>query len=120
MPGAVRDGCAPNIGGSFVYSFNLLDGTPFDPNEGEDSEDSEDNEIEGDNQDTNDDGSLGDDSKLTKEDRKEELKGRGLSPPVTTIFVKDGGPTSISGTEVLYEGDTENSHTHWYWAEYPE
>ena len=117
VPGISGDGCSPNIGSSFFYSLNLLDGTPFDDTIGdEENDNNDDNDDNGINQNTNDD----EDSRLTKEDRKEQLRGGGLAPPVTTIFVKDGGPTAISGTEVLWEGDNDDSATRWYWAEYPE
>ncbi len=60
---------------------------------------------------------------LTREDRKSEIPGGGLAPPVTTVFIEKDGkvvPTDTSGKNVLFEWEDLELMRRWFWAEDPE
>ena len=98
VPAAAQGPCAPNLGSSFVYAVNLLDGTPFeDLNEGGGDPNHKDN-------------------------RKKELPTPGIAPPITTIFVENQGqvtPTDVSGANTIHEWDDVDLLRRWFWAERP-
>ncbi len=99
VPAIPQGPCDPSLGNSFYYAVNLLDGTPFeDLNEGSTDPHNKDN-------------------------RKKELPTPGIAPPVTTIFVENGGsitPTDVSGINTVHEWDNVELLKRWFWAENPE
>ena len=93
--------CDPDFGQSFIYAVNLEDGTPYYPL----TEDQ--------------------DRPRTKADRRDEVPGGGLAPPVQTLFIppQEGAtatPTFVSGVNVLNTGKSIARIRRWYWSEYPE
>ena len=99
VPPAPTGPCEPDIGDSYFYSVNLLNGTPFEE-EGEDDTDSH-----------------------KKENRKKLSPTRGIAPPVSTIFVDTGNtvvPTHVSGVNKIHESNDKDLLRRWFWAENPE
>ena len=74
VPQTIAVGCTANIGNSYYYAVNLLDGSPFDPHE------SQPESGEGGRQ----------NYQLTKEDRKRIIPAEGLAPAINTVFVDKG------------------------------
>lgn len=101
VPGMSAGPCDPNLGTSFFYAVNLLDGTPFeDLHEGEPDS-------------------------YKKDFRKQEVPTPGIAAPVSTIFVKNEGngtitPTDVSGVNKIYEWDDVSRPRRWFWAEVPD
>ena len=96
----MADICEPDIGSSSFYAVNLADGTPVA------REDEDGNPVS-----------------LTFEDRKSEVPGGGLAPPVVTVFTEKDGevtPTDTSGKNVLREWDNLELLRRWYWSEDPD
>jgi len=90
-------GCEPSMGKSFYWTVNLEDGSPHES--GADSTTTD----------------------ATKDDRKTEIPGEGIAPPVQTVFVsKDNGDvtiTDMSGVNKLQEWGDLEMLKRWYWAE---
>ena len=92
--------CDPNLGGSNYWAINLDDATPVE------------------RVDEN-----GDHVSVSREDRKSEVPGGGLAPPVTTVFIEKDGDvvvTDTTGPQVIREWDDIPLLRRWYWAEDPE
>jgi len=103
VPQTTSVGCSANIGSSYYYSVNLLDGTPVNSNAA----------------------GLGNNlRRRTKEDRKRVIPSDGLAAAVNTVFVATGSgkvtPVIMSGVNVLEEGEDFETTKRWFWSEYPE
>ncbi len=102
VPGSQGAGvCGADIGQSYYWTVNLADGTPYGDSHEDDDED----------------------STLVKADRWKDIPGKGLAPPVKTLFVDtaDGvTPTNVSGINVLDQSNQVDVTKRWYWAETPE
>ena len=92
--------CDPNLGGSNYWAINLDDATPVE------------------RVDEN-----GDKVSVSREDRKSDVPGGGLAPPVTTVFIEKDGDvvvTDTTGPQVIREWGDIPLLRRWYWAEDPE
>ena len=101
------NGCLPDVGVSYYWSLNILDGTASGQN-------------------TSDSNS----SETTASQPRREIKvpTPGRAPPVKVIFTKSEDsngkitvtPTDVSGINVLGEGETTSKVERVYWSEYPD
>ena len=98
---AESNGCAPNLGKSFFWALNLADGTPFS--------------SFGSSDESND--------TLSRSDRRHELPGNGIAPPVQTVFVptkdKEIVITDMVGVNRVQEWENLDLLRRTYWSERP-
>lgn len=98
LPSFETQDCAPNIGASRFWAVNLHDATP-------DSE------------------SLAKGiSNPTRQNRNSDIPGGGIAPPVRTLLVESADkviPTSLSGANVVWQGDERDTTKRWFWSEKP-